>query len=41
LRVCFMSCSRAIGASLGQGSTLTNCLVFGVQLNTPAIDERD
>ena len=35
LRVCFMSCSRAIGASYGQGPTLTNCLVFGVQL-TPS-----
>src|SRR4029077_4349644 len=33
LRVCFMSCSRAIGASYGQGPTLTNCLVFGVQRN--------
>ena len=34
-RVCFMSCSRAIGAFYGQGSTLANCLVFGVHLRGP------
>jgi hypothetical protein len=33
LRVCFMSCSLAIGASSGQGSTLTNCLVSRVHLS--------
>src|SRR5215469_13655822 len=31
-RVCFMSCSRAISAFWGQGSTLTTCLIFGVHL---------
>ena len=34
LRACFMSCSRAIGASWGQGPTLPNCLVFGVHLRS-------
>jgi hypothetical protein len=32
LRVPFMSCSCAIGAFYGQGSTFANCLIFGVQL---------
>ena len=38
LRVCFMSCSPAIGASSGQGSTLTNCLVSQVHLTRAAED---
>jgi hypothetical protein len=37
LRVPFMSCSCAIGAFYGQGSTFANCLIFGVQLS---VDDR-
>jgi putative transposase len=32
-RVRFISCSRAIRAFYGQGSTLATCLIFRVQLN--------
>jgi hypothetical protein len=32
-RVRFMSCSRAIRAFYGQGSTLATCLISGVQLS--------
>jgi hypothetical protein len=33
-RVRFMSCSRAIGAFLGQGSTLASRPIFGVYLSS-------
>src|SRR5208282_954131 len=37
VRVPFMSCSYAVGAFSGQGSTLANCLIFGVQLRQPLV----